>query len=145
MNQKLPALLVSLAASKADPALKRRGDRKLLVTEVYKEKETLAQDILWTHESDSGKCPVQVMDNIESAVFTEVAKQTRHYHKLATEIYIVIEGEMKIEVEGQSWTLAAGDMIVVNPGVRHEVLREGNYLCRVITANSGGLSDRYED
>ena len=139
-----PALLVRLNEAKRDRALQTRGDRKLLVTEVYAAKEEEATDIEWRSQTASGKCPVQLMRDTESAVFTRVAKQTRHYHKLGTEIYLVLEGSMMIEVERVDYSLKPGDMIVVNPGAFHQVRREGRFLCRVVTVNCGGAKDRYE-
>lgn len=52
-----PALFVSLAETKRDSALVTRGDRKLLVTEVYAGKEVEATESLW---SPGVPCPVQL-------------------------------------------------------------------------------------
>ena len=52
--------------------------------------------------------------------------------------------KMKIEVEGTEYHMKEGDMVVVNPGALHEVKREGEFLCRVLTANCGGPQDKYE-
>jgi mannose-6-phosphate isomerase-like protein (cupin superfamily) len=41
------------------------------------------------------------MSNTEVAVFTEHAKQTSHYHLKGSEIYMVLEGLMPIELEGE--------------------------------------------
>lgn len=43
MNDKQPALLVTLESMKVDPALNERGDRKFLVTELYDSKEKIAR------------------------------------------------------------------------------------------------------
>jgi mannose-6-phosphate isomerase-like protein (cupin superfamily) len=144
MTEKPPAVLVTLQSTKRDPALMTRGDRKLLVTEVYKDKEEPAREALWTHAAPSGKCPVVLMPDSESAAFTQIAKQSRHYHKKGTEVYWLIEGVMQIEVEKRDYILTPGDTIVVNPGAFHEVKQEGPFLCRVVTLNCGGPSDRYE-
>ncbi|MEI7456949.1 MAG: cupin domain-containing protein [Nitrosomonadales bacterium] len=138
------ALLISLAASKQDPALQsgQRGARKILVTELYPKNETEAADVIWQPGSDL--CPVQVTPDIEVAIFTQHAAQDRHYHKLGTEFYSVIEGRMVIEIEDHPYTLTAGDMIVVHPGTVHQVKPEGcEFICRVISANCGGISDKY--
>ena len=83
-------------------------------------------------------------ENIEVAIFTQNVVQDRHFHKIGTEIYTVLEGEMRIEVEEKDYVLLAGDMIVVNPGAVHEVKPEGtNFLCRVVTSNCIGSSDKY--
>ncbi|HJQ71317.1 MAG TPA: cupin domain-containing protein [Blastocatellia bacterium] len=140
------ALVVTLDAVKKDAALKPggRGARKLLVTELYPETEREATEVLWTPPAAGERCPVQVSENAESAVFTERASQDRHYHREATEIYLVVEGDMTIEVEGTDYRLAAGDMILVNPGAAHEVKPgEDRFICRVIAVNSGGPADKF--
>ena len=59
-------------------------------------------------------------------------------------MYMVLEGGMTIEVEGKDYMLLAGDMIVVNPGAVHQVKPEGTkFLCRVVTPNCVGSSDKY--
>ena len=139
----LPALLFTLIETKQDPALKSRGDRKLLVTEFFDNEEP-ATKTRWHYKTCSEKCPVQLMKDTESAVFTHIAKQTRHKHKVGTEIYILIEGSMTIEVENEDYLLIPGDMIAVNPEAYHEVKRESEFLCRILTVNCGGSNDRYE-
>src|SRR3990172_5484888 len=97
----ISALLVTMDAAREDSALRTRGDRKVLVTEIYPAKEEEAVDVLWRAQAASGKCPVQAMTDTEVAVFTEVAKQTRHFHKIGTEMYMLLEGRMTIEVDGK--------------------------------------------
>ena len=138
----ISALFVSLKETEEDPALNTRGDRKILVTEIYSRKEIAAEVDIWRPATP---CPVMLMKDTELAVFTQVAKQTRHRHKRGTEIYVLLEGSMLIDVEGTEYTMKQGDMIIVPPGAFHEVQREGKFLCRVITVNCGGPKDRYED
>ena len=145
----IPALLVTVTTSKTDAALwppipPNRGDRKIIVTEVYRDKEEIATNVVWRPKAASGKCPVLLMPDTEFAVFTHHAKQTRHCHMIGTEIYTVVEGQMTIEVEGTLHTLNPGDMIIVRPGAFHEVKRETEFLCHVITLNCGGSKDRHE-
>lgn len=139
-------LLVTLESVKRDAALAPggRGARKILVTDLYPARESEAEQVEWNPPTGAEKCPVQVTSNVEVAVFTHDATQDRHLHKTGTEIYTVLEGEMWIEVEGEDYRLLAGDMIVVNPGAAHEVKPHGTeFLCRVVTANCGGRSDKY--
>ncbi|MGO9145744.1 MAG: cupin domain-containing protein [Desulfomonilia bacterium] len=138
------ALFFTLEETKRDPALQTRGERKLLVTSVRADKEEEATEVVWSHATLSGKCPVQLTKGTESAVFTQLAKQTRHRHMMGTEIYLLLEGRMSIDVEGTEYRMKEGDMIVVNPGSFHEVKREGEFLCRVVTAISGGPQDKYK-
>lgn len=135
-----------MESAKADPALRPggRGARKILVTEIYPGEEEAAVDSTWGAPDGSNKCQVQVMRDAEVAIFTERAAQDRHYHKLGTEIYMVLEGRMIIEVEGADYCLAAGDMIVVNPDAVHQVKPDrAEFVCRVVTVNCGGAADKY--
>jgi quercetin dioxygenase-like cupin family protein len=144
--EQLPALLIRLESVKRDAALEpnHRGARKILVTELYPVKEYETGHVEWHPPGEAEKCPVQVTKNIEVAVFTHEALQDRHLHKVGTEMYTVLEGKMKIEVEGQDYVLLAGDMIVVHPGAAHEVKPKGTkFICRVVTANCGGNADKY--
>ena len=144
--KKPPAMIVTLKEAKSDPALLPggRGARKLVVTEIYPDKEKTADVILWKPPGEFDKSPVRIMKDTEVAIFTHHASQDRHYHKLGTEIYMVLEGRMTIEVEGTDYSLTAGDMIVVNPCAAHQVRPEDSeFICRVITTNCGGASDKY--
>jgi mannose-6-phosphate isomerase-like protein (cupin superfamily) len=142
----IPALIVTLRASKQDAALQppNRGDRKILVTDLYRDKEEVATEVVWQPKGPPGKCPVLPMPDTEFAVFTQQCKQTRHCHMIGTEIYTVIEGTMNIEVEGAFHHLAAGDVMVVTPGAFHEVKRDTEFFSHVLTVNCGGQKDRYE-
>lgn len=138
----LPALLLTRQAVAADSALLpgARGARKHIVTELFDKKETEAIGPVWVSPAEGEKCPVVVAKGLEMASFTEVTAQDRHYHKVGTEIYIVLAGMMRIEVDGLVFTLELGDTLVVNPDAVHQVLvEEGDiFLTRVITGNCGG-------
>lgn len=139
-----PALFLALKAAKQDPALQTRGDRKVLVTDILPDSEQEAPAIVWRAPSPPAKCPVVTMRDTELAFFTERAKQTRHCHKIGTEIYTLLEGGMTIEVAGELYTLAPGDTLVVKPGAWHEVKRDSRFHCQVVTVNCAGIKDRHE-
>ena len=42
-----------------------------------------------------------------------------HYHKRATELYYVLEGEGQIDLDGQSHPLKPGSIVHIPPGVIH--------------------------
>ena len=140
-----PALLVRSAALARDPALQPggRGARKLLVTELYPDREHESADPVWRPPTDGESCPVLATEDTELAIFNQDTPQDRHCHRRGTEVYWVIEGEMRIEVEGLEYQLGPGDLIVVKPGAVHEVLRGANFLCGVLTANCGGTEDKF--
>ena len=142
----VPALLIRKSALESDSALREgaRGARKLIVTELFERKECEASNIEWRAPADNEKCPVQVMADSEVGIFNQFASQDRHFHEKGTEIYIVIDGSMTIEIQGIDYSLHGGDMIVVNPGTIHEVKPDGLvFLCRVVTLNCGGSKDKF--
>ena len=140
-----PVLLLTLEATKQDPALQTRGDRKVLVTALRPDSEQEAAVVFWHAPTPPAQCPVVTTRDTEFAIFSERAKQTRHYHKLGTEIYTLLEGRMTMEVDGTLYTLSSGDTLVVKPDVWHEVKREGRFHCQVVTVNCAGVNDRYEN
>jgi mannose-6-phosphate isomerase-like protein (cupin superfamily) len=142
----MSALFVTKKAIQADAAILSgaRGARKLIVTEIYSSKEEEATNIKWNPPDPESKCQVKLMKDTELAVFNENADQDRHYHKIGTEIYMVLEGAMEIDIDNDSYCLEHGDMIVVNPNTVHEVKKTSkSFLCRVVTINCAGSKDKY--
>ena len=46
----------------------------------------------------------------------------RHYHALAEEIYLILEGAGVIEVDGETRAVAPGDAILIPPRAWHELV-----------------------
>jgi len=136
-------LFVSLKAAKSDPALQLggRGARKIGVTVLYEGKEKEYDSATWN--GVSAFSPVMTFQETEYAVFNEITFQDRHYHKLGTEFYTVLEGIFTIDVENILYTLGVGDTIIIPTGVVHEVLRHTSFTANVITVGCGGVSDKY--
>jgi len=140
------SLLVRMEQIKKDPALKpdARGARKLAVTQVYDLVETQAADPCWRPPGKEEPCPVLQLAATEMAVFNQDADQQRHYHKQATEIYVVVEGAMAIEVDGATHQMQVGDAVIIGPGVVHEIKKQGpKFTSYVIGANCGGPGDKF--
>jgi len=140
------SLFVRMSQIKKDPALQpdARGARKLAVTRLYDRSEIPAGDPCWAPPGAEQPCPVLQLPATEVAVFNQNADQQRHYHARATEIYVVIEGAMTIEVDGVIHRMQAGDAVVVGPGVAHKIKKQGlKYTAYVIGSNCGGPGDKY--
>lgn len=45
-----------------------------------------------------------------------------HYHKKMTEIYVVLEGEGEIELDGQRYPLKPMTSVFIKPGCRHRAV-----------------------
>ncbi len=143
MLKKSHPLLVTIDSIRRDPALQphSRGARKIGVTTVYPDKEKEYSEPRWIgsdHES-----PVMLLESTEYAVFTETTVQDRHFHKMGTEFYTILEGEFHIDVSGDLFQLTAGDSIVIPAGVVHEVFRDTSFVASVITVHCGGIADKY--
>ena len=46
----------------------------------------------------------------------------RHYHRLAEEIYLILDGGGRMEVDGETADVAAGEAILIPPGAWHELV-----------------------
>jgi mannose-6-phosphate isomerase-like protein (cupin superfamily) len=143
----LPAVLLrsrEIAAARRDPKahLNSRGDQKVVITYRYSGVESLS-DVTWTALAPNGKRHYEVATGVEFALFDERAKQSRHYHCRATEVYTVLEGEMSIEVAGVEYTLTGGESIIVNPWSAHKVRKAAHFLAQVVNANCSGPNDKH--
>jgi mannose-6-phosphate isomerase-like protein (cupin superfamily) len=142
----MQAFFIQLSASKEDRALQNgeKSARKILVTDLRSSDEKEAFDDVWIPPKIGEICQVQQMKDTESAIFTNRAPQDRHFHRKGTELYMVIEGQMRIEVGDKEYLLSFGDMLVVNSYAIHQIKpKETEFICRVVTVNSGGRYDKY--
>ena len=53
----------------------------------------------------------------------DIAEDSRiHYHKNMTEIYLVLEGEGHMELDGQTFPLRPMTSVMIKPGCRHRAI-----------------------
>lgn len=55
----------------------------------------------------------------------------RHYHRETEEIYVVLQGDGEMEVDGERSTVAPGDAVLLPPGAWHQ-LRAGAGGIRIL-------------
>jgi quercetin dioxygenase-like cupin family protein len=63
----------------------------------------------------------------------------RHYHAQSEEIYLIVEGDGELEVDGEARSVAAGDAILIPPGSWHELtagVAGVRFLCSCVPAYS---------
>lgn len=65
--------------------------------------------------ADGGPCSLHV---------TSIRDSVRHYHRATAEVYYILEGTGKIELNGEWFDVAAGAVIHIEPGTRHRVVSE---------------------
>lgn len=65
-----------------------------------------------------------------------------HYHEDMQEVFVLIDGHVKMHVDGQIVELAAGDAILIDPGEVHDMTNTGQndvtYLVFGISSQQGG-------
>jgi mannose-6-phosphate isomerase-like protein (cupin superfamily) len=62
-------------------------------------------------------------DHVASLHLVEIKEDARtHYHKAMTEIYLVLEGEGSMELDGQIFPVKPMSVIYIKPGCRHRAL-----------------------
>lgn len=62
-------------------------------------------------------------DQIGSLHVVEISADARtHYHKKLTEIYYVLEGQGKMELDGKLYDARPGMTILIKPGCRHRAI-----------------------
>ena len=82
-------------------------------------------------EIDPVRCPCgfarRAFDHPENQAATlhlvDVQEDARtHYHKRLTEIYLVLEGEGEIELDGERFPVKPMSAIMIKPGCRHRAI-----------------------
>jgi quercetin dioxygenase-like cupin family protein len=57
---------------------------------------------------------------------------SRHAHEATEQVMVILDGDLTMTIEGETQTLGAGDVVVVNRGASHELSTEGG--CTFIEA-----------
>jgi quercetin dioxygenase-like cupin family protein len=58
------------------------------------------------------------------AAYEPGMRVTRHSHEHTEQVMLILEGEVTMTIEGETRTLRAGDTVVVNRGLEHELHSE---------------------
>jgi mannose-6-phosphate isomerase-like protein (cupin superfamily) len=65
----------------------------------------------------------ETTDNVASVHVVEIQADSRtHYHKKMTEIYVVLEGQGEMELDGRRVPVAPLTAIYIKPGCRHRAI-----------------------
>jgi mannose-6-phosphate isomerase-like protein (cupin superfamily) len=63
--------------------------------------------------------------------------QGRHVHTGDSEVFILLEGKARMEIDGQPHKLAVGDVIVCEPGEDHHLVSDEHEPCVIIWLHAG--------
>ncbi len=50
-----------------------------------------------------------------------------HYHQDMTEVFVIVDGQAKMNAGSEDFVMSAGDAILVPPGCPHTMTNTGNY------------------
>jgi mannose-6-phosphate isomerase-like protein (cupin superfamily) len=56
----------------------------------------------------------------------------RHYHRATEEIYFVLKGSGRMEVDGETRTVRPGDAVLIPPGAWHTLDNNGSSELRIL-------------
>ena len=68
-----------------------------------------------------------------------------HHHEKMIEVYMIISGEGKIELNGKLIPIKKGSVIIIRPGVKHRIVSEQPIDFYVITSPPYDPSDEIPD
>lgn len=68
-------------------------------------------------------------------------KLARHYHKTMTEVFYVLDGEIRFNMDGETITVKTGDTLTIPPNVWHSA--ECEHGGRMLTIFLEGRFDEY--
>jgi mannose-6-phosphate isomerase-like protein (cupin superfamily) len=79
---------------------------------------------------DRTNAPVQNQSLAEARV-SAGSRTERHYHKVAEELYFILEGEGELELDGERRMVGPGDAILIPSGAWHTIMAKEplRFLC----------------
>jgi quercetin dioxygenase-like cupin family protein len=76
---------------------------------------------------------------------TSISDSARHYHRETTEVYYILEGAGKIELNGDWHELEPGTVIWIEPGTRHRVVSADELTTIVFALPAFNAADEWFD
>ena|SRR5947208_14750791 len=76
---------------------------------------------------------------------TSIRDATRHYHRETTEVYYILEGSGKMELNGEWVGVEPGTVVWIEPGTRHRVVSEAGLKTIVFSLPAFRPDDEHFD
>jgi mannose-6-phosphate isomerase-like protein (cupin superfamily) len=76
---------------------------------------------------------------------TSIDDAVRHYHRDTTEVYYILSGTGKMELNGDWVDLEPGTMLWIEPGTRHRLVSEGGIKTVVVALPAFNAGDEFFD
>ena len=84
---------------------------------------------------DRSNAPVANQSLAEARIAAGTATH-RHYHRASEEFYVLLEGEGRMEIDGVSATVSAGDAILIPAGSWHQIIADAGSEIRMLVCCS---------
>jgi mannose-6-phosphate isomerase-like protein (cupin superfamily) len=76
---------------------------------------------------------------------TSIREAVRHYHRDTTEVYYILSGAGKMELNGEWVDLEPGTAVWIEPGTRHRLVSEVGVSTIVVALPAFNAADEYFD
>lgn len=76
---------------------------------------------------------------------TSIKDAQTHYHKKTAEMYYILEGHGKMELNGDWIDVAPGTVVVIDPGTRHRLISDEGVKTIVVGMPAFDPDDEYFD
>ena len=76
---------------------------------------------------------------------TEIRDSVRHYHRTVTEVYYVLEGTGRMELNDETVAVGPGAVITIEPGTRHRLVSEAGVRTIVFSVPAFDPDDEHFD
>ncbi len=83
-------------------------------------------------------------DGLASVHLTDISADSQvHYHRRMTEIYVILEGEGYMELDGERIPVKPKTSVFIKPGCRHRAI--GNMRCLIVPIPAFDERDEWFD
>ncbi|MCU0703475.1 MAG: cupin domain-containing protein [Fimbriiglobus sp.] len=86
--------------------------------------------------ADGGPCSVHV---------TKIRDSVRHYHAETTEVYFVLEGTGRMELNGEWHEVRPGSVVRIDAGTRHRLIADDEVTTVVMAMPAFNPADEHFD
>jgi mannose-6-phosphate isomerase-like protein (cupin superfamily) len=86
--------------------------------------------------ADGGPCSVHV---------TTIRDSVRHYHRHTTEVYYILSGSGKMELNGEWVAITPGSVVRIDAGTRHRLVADGEVTTIVMAVPPFREDDEHFD
>jgi mannose-6-phosphate isomerase-like protein (cupin superfamily) len=76
---------------------------------------------------------------------TEIFDSVRHYHRKCSEVYYVLSGTGRMELNGDTIEISPGMVVTIETGTRHRLMSEGGIRTVVFGVPAFDSNDEYFD